>query len=95
MVGLAVAGCKVEATVHVNVREDGSGVVRLVVRADAEAVQAAESGGTPIDGAVRLDDIAGAGFTVGKWEKADDGSATIVISRPFRSASEVAGIVVR
>ena len=78
---------------HVNVREDGSGVVRVVVRADAEAVKAAESGGTPIDQAVRLADIAEAGFDVGAWTKADDGSASIVISHRFRNVSEVEGIV--
>jgi hypothetical protein len=88
-----LAGCKVETTVHVNVREDGSGVVRLVVRADGEAVKAAESGGVPIEQAVRLSDVADAGFRVGTWTKADDGSATIVISRAFRSVSEVEGIV--
>jgi len=90
---VVLAGCKVDTTVHVNVREDGSGVVRVVVRADAEAVRAAESGGTPIDQAVRLGDLADAGFRVGTWEKADDGSATVVISRPFDNVSEVGGIV--
>lgn len=92
-VAVVVAGCKVETTVHVNVREDGSGVVRVVVRADAEAVKAAESGGVPIDDAVRLTDVAAGGFRVGTWERADDGSATIVISRRFRSVSEVEAIV--
>jgi hypothetical protein len=93
VLALLLAGCKVDTTVHVNVREDGSGVVRVVVRADAEAVKAAESGGTPIDQAVRLTDIAEAGFTVGTWTKADDGSATIVVSRRFQNVSEVDGIV--
>ena len=92
-VALLLAGCKVETTVHVNVRDDGSGIVRVVVHADAEAVKAAESGGTPIDQAVRLTDIADAGFRTGAWTKADDGSATIVISRRFRNVSEVEGVV--
>jgi hypothetical protein len=88
-----LSACKVDTTVDVKVREDGSGVVRLVVRADAEAVKAAESGGVSIDQAVRLQDVAEAGFRVGTWQKAQDGSATIVISRPFDSVSEVEGIV--
>jgi hypothetical protein len=88
-----LAGCKVDATVDVTVRDDGSGVVRVIVEADAEAVRAAESGGTPIEQAVRLEDLAEAGFRVGAWEKGGDGSATIVISRPFDSVDEVAGIV--
>jgi hypothetical protein len=90
---VVVAGCKVETTVQVNVREDGSGIVRVVVRADAEAVKAAESVGAPIDQAVRLTDVSDAGFVVGAWTKADDGSATIVISRRFRNVSEVEAIV--
>jgi hypothetical protein len=90
---VVLAGCKVDTVVDVKVREDGSGVVRLVVRADAEAVKAAESGGVAIDKAVRLGDLTQAGFRVGAWSKAKDGSATVVISRPFRNVSEVAGIV--
>ena len=92
LVALA-AGCKVDATVDVRVREDGSGVVRVIVEADPEAVRAAESGGVPLEQAVRLGDLSDAGFRVGTWERADDGSATIVISRPFRSVDEVEGIV--
>ncbi len=88
-----LSACKVDATVAVTVRENGSGVVRVVVRADAEAVKAAESGGVAIDKAVRLSDVADAGFRVGTWHKAKDGSATVVISRPFRNVSEVDGIV--
>ena len=90
-----LAGCKVDTTVDVTVREDGSGVVRVVVEADAEAVKAAESGGVPIEQAVRLGDLAEAGFRVGAWQEAEDGSATIVISRPFDSVDEVQGIVRR
>jgi hypothetical protein len=88
-----LAGCKVDTTVDVVVRENGSGVVRVVVRADAEAVKAAESGGVPIDRAVRLADLAGAGYRIGEWHKAKDGSATVVISRRFDNVSEVEGIV--
>jgi hypothetical protein len=88
-----LAGCKVDTTVDVTVRDDGSGVVRVIVQADAEAVRAAESGGIAIEEAVRLDDLADAGFRVGAWEKAEDGSATIVISRPFDSVDEVGDTV--
>ena len=88
-----LAGCKVDTTVDVTVREDGSGVVRVVVDADAEAVKAAESGGVPIEQSIRLGDLADAGFRVGEWRKAENGSATIVISRPFDSVDEVQGIV--
>ena len=92
-VALLLAGCEVRATVDVRVREDGSGVVRLVVAADASAVRAVESGGVPIEQAIRLDDIAGAGWEVGAWVRAEDGSATITIRKPFETPEQVADIV--
>lgn len=90
---MLVAGCKVDATVSVVVRADGSGVVRVTVAADAEAVKAAESGGVALEQAVRLADLADSGWRVGSWVKADDGSATIVLSHRFESVDQVAGIV--
>lgn len=92
-VALLLAGCEVRATVDVRVREDGSGVVRLVVAADASAVRAVESGGVPIEQAVRLDDLASAGWDVGAWVRAEDGSATITITKPFETPEQVADIV--
>ncbi len=95
MVALALllAGCKVDTTVTVVVRENGSGVVRVRVVADAEAVKAAESGGAPLETAVRLSDLADSGWTVGSWAKAKDGSATIVLTHPFASVDDVAPII--
>jgi hypothetical protein len=90
---LLLAGCKVDATVSVVVKADGSGVVRVRVVADAEAVTAAESGGAPLETAVRLSDLADSGWTVGSWEKAKDGSATIVLAHPFASVDDVAPII--
>lgn len=95
MVALALllAGCKVDSTVSVVVRDDGSGVVRVRVVADAQAVKAAESGGVALEQAVRLTDLSGAGWTVGEWTKAADGSATILLTRRFASVDEVAPII--
>jgi len=90
---LILAGCTVDATVTVVVRADGSGVVRVRVVADAEAVKAAESGGAALEQAVRLADLADSGWTIGSWVKADDGSAMIVLSHRFESVDQVAGIV--
>ena len=90
---LVLAGCKVDATVSVVVRADGSGVVRVTVVADSEAVKAAESGGIALEQAVRLADLADSGWTTGSWVKVDDGSATIVLSHRFESVDQVAGIV--
>lgn len=89
---LVLAGCKVDATVDVRVREDGSGVVRLTVVADAEAVRAVESGGVQLDQAVRLADLTEGGWDVEPWARVEDGSATLVLVHPFRNVSEVASI---
>jgi hypothetical protein len=74
-------------------RENGSGVLRVVVRADSSAVRAAESGGVPLEQAVRLGDLADGGWDVGKWERAGDGSASITLTKPFDSPDDVARIV--
>lgn len=89
---LLASACSVDAMVEVRVREDGSGVVRLTVVADAEAVRAVESGGAQLDQAVRLSDLTDAGWEVEPWTRADDGSATLVLRNPFRNVSEVAAI---
>ncbi len=74
-------------------RPNGSGVLRVVVDADASAVGAAESGGVPLEQAVRLSDLSDAGWQVGEWERAEDGSASIVLSKAFDSPDDVARIV--
>lgn len=93
MVAVLVSGCTVSATVDVRIRENGSGVLRVVVNADAEAVKAAESGGVKLEQAVRLDDLAGGGWDVGAWVRASDGAASIVLSKPFDSVDDVGRIV--
>jgi hypothetical protein len=93
LVALVASSCAVKATVDVQVHENGSGVVRLLVDADAEAVRAAESGGVPLEQAVRLDDLDAGGWTVGAWTRADDGSASIVLTKPFETPEQVADII--
>jgi len=88
-----LAGCKVDASVEVRVKDDGSGVVRLTVVADAEAVRAVESGGVALEQAVRLSDLEGAGWQVEPWVRAEDGSATLVLVNRFANVSEVAQIL--
>lgn len=86
---LALAGCSVDTTLTVRVRPDGSGVVRVDVRADGEAVAAVEQGGVPIDEAVRLADLEEVGWDVGRWVRADDGSATLELEQSFAHVDEV------
>jgi hypothetical protein len=90
---LALAGCKVDTTVTVKVRDDGSGVVSVTAVLDPDAVKAAEVGGGKLEDRVRLGDLTKAGWTLEPWVRAPDGSARITFSKPFSSPSEVAGIV--
>ena len=73
--------------------EDGSGVVTVQMALDPEAVKAVVSGGQTIDQAVRLTDLAKSGWKIGTWDQPKDGSATLLLSHPFRNVSEVAGIL--
>jgi hypothetical protein len=90
---LLLAGCQVDATVTIDVEDDGSGVVTVDVRLDAAAVRATESGGATLDQRVRLADLDASGWRVGGWERADDGSATIRLSKAFTAPDQVAGII--
>jgi hypothetical protein len=89
---LVLVGCKVDTTVSVRVQRDGSGVVTVTAALDSEAVKAAETGGGKLEDRVRLGDLGRAGWTV-KWTHAPDGSARLVLGKPFRSPTEVAGIM--
>jgi hypothetical protein len=90
---LALAGCKVDSTVTVHVGEDGSGVVSVHVALDADAVAAAEADGGKLEERVRLSDLSSAGWKVGAWQRAADGSATLDLSKPFTKVAQVAPIV--
>lgn len=87
------AGCAVDATVTVTVRPDGSGSVAVDVVADAAAVQTAEVAGGTLEDRVRLADLPAAGWRVGRWVRADDGSASIRLVKRFASVDDVPGIL--
>ena len=90
---LVAAACKVDTTVTVTVHDDGSGVVSVTAVLDPDAVKAAEEGGGKLEDRVRLADLTNAGWTVQPWARAADGSAQIVLSKPFTSPDQVAGIM--
>jgi hypothetical protein len=87
------AGCKVDTTVSIRVRDDGSGVVQVTAVLDAEAVQSAEAGGGKLEDRVRLSDLGGAGWKVSPWTREPDGSARLQLSKPFNTPAEVHDIV--
>ncbi len=90
---LLAAACKVDTTVTVKVREDGSGVVSVTAVLDPDAVKAAESGGGKLEDRIRLGDLANAGWTVQPWARAADGSATLTLTKPFRTPEQATAIV--
>jgi hypothetical protein len=79
--------------VSIRVHRDGSGVVMVVAVLDPEAVRAAESGGGKLEERVRLGDLGSAGWKVGGWVRAADGSARIVLRKSFQAPAQVAGIM--
>ena len=96
LVGVAIgvlAGCRVETTVRVDVEDDGSGEVVVVIDLDADAVQAAEVSGGTLEARVPLSDLEAAGWRVGEWERAEDGTAKLTMSHPFAEPDEVSGII--
>ncbi|MCZ7528145.1 MAG: hypothetical protein M5U14_18305 [Acidimicrobiia bacterium] len=95
LVALAVllAGCRVDALVTVDVRDDGGGTVGVEVALDPAAVQAVEAGGGAIDERVRLDDLRAAGWDVSEWERSFDGSATVRLSKGFADSEELGELV--
>jgi hypothetical protein len=88
-----LSGCKVDTAVTVDLHDDGSGVVTVRATLDAEAVGEAEAGGGKLEDRIRLTDLRAAGWTVGPWVRSDAGSAQILLSKPFSSPDQVAGIV--
>ncbi len=93
VIALLAAACKVDTTVSIKVRDDGSGVVTVTAVLDPDAVKAAETGGGKLEERVRLADLTRAGWTVQPWARAADGSAQIVLSKPFDAPDQVAGIM--
>ncbi len=90
---IALAACKVDATVTVRLHTDGSGAVSVRVVLDRRAVRAAEIGGGALEDRVRLVDLPAAGWMVSPWRRHPGGGATIVVRKPFSRPHQVAGIV--
>jgi len=89
----SLGACSATATVTVRMHEDGSGVVSVRVVLDAAAVRAARVGGAKLSDRVRLADLPGAGWTVGRWRRTPRGGAVLTVSKPFTRPEQVAGIV--
>lgn len=87
------AACKVDTTVRVTVRDDGSGVVAVTAALDPDAVKATEAGGGKLEDRVRVGDLAAAGWSVQPWVRAADGSARLTFSKPFATPEQASAIL--
>jgi hypothetical protein len=88
-----LSACKADTTVTVRMRDDGSGRVAVSVVLDADAVKGAEAGGGKLEERVRVSDLTAAGWTVGAWTRADDGSAALRLSKPFSDPAGATAIL--
>lgn len=93
LLAVLLSGCKVDATVDVSMRSNGSGTVRARIALDADAVRAAEVSGGKLEDRVRLGDLVAAGWTVSPWKRAKDAGAALELSKPFARPQQVASIV--
>jgi hypothetical protein len=88
-----LSGCKIDTSVTVDMRDDGSGIVNVRATLDVQAVAEAEVGGGKLEDRIRLGDLADAGWTVSPWARSGSGSAQIELSKPFSSPDQVGPII--
>lgn len=89
VVALALTACKVETTVDVEVRADGTGVITLTSTADAEVV--AQAPGLAED--LRFDDAVAAGWEVDGPEATDTGGLTVTLTHTFDTVEEATALL--
>ncbi len=88
-----LSACRVDATLRIDVDEDGSGTLTLDLVLDADAVAQTEAGAGTLEERVRLSNLAAAGWELGGWERADDGSAAISLVHAFATPGEAGDLV--
>jgi hypothetical protein len=90
---LVLAACRVDATVGVTMRGDGSGRVSVRLHLDPAAVRAVEVDGRRLDQALRLGDLGASGWRVSAWRRDAAGGATISVSHAFATPAEAESLV--
>lgn len=86
---VVLSSCRVDATVDIDLREDGSGSVEVTIVADAEVVAAAP--GLAED--VRLDDLTASGWVADGPAPTDDGGLRLVLTHPFDTPAEATAVL--
>jgi hypothetical protein len=84
VLGLVLAGCKVDVALDVTMAADGSGAVEVTVLADRDVVVAAPD----VMSDVRLDDAAAAGWAVEGPSATPDGGLRVVLRKRFATPEE-------
>ena len=82
---MLTAGCRLELDVHVDVAEDGSGSVEVVVGIDRDGI---ERIGGDLDAVLAIDDLDDAGWTVEGPEQEPDGFTRLRFRKPFDDPEE-------
>lgn len=85
----ALAACRVDTTVHVAVRPDGSGTITVTAVADSELVS--KTPGLAED--LRFADVKNAGWQVEGPTKTDAGGLQVVVTHPFASPEEATALL--
>jgi hypothetical protein len=86
---LALTACKVDTTVTVEVRADGSGVITVTATADAAVVEQAP--GLADD--LRFDDAIAAGWEVEGPDATDEGGLTVTLTHSFATVEEATALL--
>jgi len=86
---LALAACKVDATVDVTIGPDGTGMVTVTAVADAEVVRQAPG----LAGDLRFDDAEAAGWVVDGPTATPDGGLRVVLTHPVTSAADATNVL--
>ena len=86
---VVLASCRVDATVQLKVERNGTGEVSVTVVADKEVITAEPALLTDF----RSQDLLDAGWKITGPETLEDGSARIVVTKPFRNPEEATNIL--
>lgn len=84
-----LASCRVDQSITLDVKPNGSGEVRVVVTADAAVVAAAPD----IASDIRTDDLVRAGWKVSGPSEIDGGGLRIEVTRPFSTPAEATAVL--
>lgn len=89
LLGLVLAGCRLELEVNVDVGDDGAGAVEVVVGLDPDGI---ERIGGDLGSVLVLDGLTEAGWVVEEPTVDADGYTRLRIRRPFADSAEAADV---